>query len=171
MRIQNKALTNVYVALGSNLGHGVELLEKAIQMMRPLAEGPINSSSLWKTEPVGMEDADWFTNAVVEFDTRLGAFELLEALQRIERASGRPSDHGKNSPRTLDLDIVTYGTERLAYRGLQLPHPRAHDRLFVLLPLEELAPYFRFPGDDRTLAALIKNAAAIQVEKLANSTK
>lgn len=164
-------MTNVYVALGSNIGHGVELLEKAIQMMQPLAEGSINSSSFWKTEPVGMVDADWFTNAVVEFDTCLGPFELLEALQRIEKASGRPLGHVKNSPRTVDLDIVSYGKERLSDRGLQLPHPRAHDRLFVLLPLEELVPRFRFPGDERSLAVLIKNATAIQMEKLVNSPR
>ena len=72
---------------------------------------------------------------------------------------------------TLDLDIVSYGTEELECRGLKLPHPRAHDRLFVLLPLEELAPHFRFVGDDRILATHIKNAAAIRMEKLANSTK
>jgi 2-amino-4-hydroxy-6-hydroxymethyldihydropteridine diphosphokinase len=171
MHTHKKAMTKVYVALGSNIGHGVEVLEKAIQMMQQLAQGSINYSSFWKTEPVGMDDTDWFTNAVVEFDTRLGAFELLEALQRIERASGRPSDHRKNSPRTLDLDIVSYGTEKLECRELRLPHPRAHDRLFVLLPLEELAPNFRFPGDDRILATHIKNAAAIRMKKLANSTK
>ena len=159
-------MTKVYIALGSNIGDGVELLEKAIQMMQPLTNGTISCSSFWKTEPVDMDDGGWFTNAVVAFDTSLEAVELLEVLQRIERSNGRPVDHGKNTSRTLDLDIVSYGEEILVEEGLQLPHPRAHDRLFVLLPLEELAPRFRFPGDERPIATLIQCAKGIHMEKL-----
>ncbi len=156
----------VYLALGSNIGNGRQYLLAGLKMLGKIALGEIQCSSFWKTEPVGMSEARWFTNAVVSFHTDLSPFDLLEAIQSIEHKSGRPAVHAQNSPRTLDLDIITYENCVLDTESLKIPHPRAWQRLFVLLPLQELAPEFRFPGLRTNILELIEKAPKIKMERL-----
>lgn len=112
-------------------------------------------SSLYETPAEDMHDAPAFINAVVEFDTGLSAIDLLKALQDIEIAMGRPAHHGMNESRIIDLDIISYGNIRLVDEHLTLPHPRAHTRAFVMVPLAEIEPSLVLPGqtlDARALA-------------------
>jgi 2-amino-4-hydroxy-6-hydroxymethyldihydropteridine diphosphokinase len=95
-------------------------------------------SSLYRSAPVDAGGPDYL-NAVAELDTTLAPLELLHALQRIEQAAGRERPY-RNAPRTLDLDLLLYGTLRLDSAELTVPHPRMGERAFVLLPLAELAP-------------------------------
>ena len=143
------------------------MLGSALQSIRSLASGEIKGSSLWRSEPLDLPaGSNWFTNAVVSFKTRIGEEELLDKLQTIERDHGRPADHEAGRSRTLDLDIISYGEKILSTPALQLPHPRASSRLFVLLPLAEIAPDYRFPGSTINITTLLHQAPLMQVEKL-----
>ena len=159
----------VYLALGSNLGNGCQYLLTGIKMLGDISFGEIKCSSFWKTEPVEMSEPRWFTNAVVRFYTDLGPIDLLKAIQAIENKSGRPLEHQKNSSRTLDLDIITYENCIFETDVLKIPHPRARQRLFVLLPLQELAPEFRFPGERTYISDLIEMAPKIRTKRLGHS--
>ncbi len=153
----------VLVALGSNLGDRVARVREAIHALEPLATGSIEASSIYRTEPQAMaKDAEAFANAAVRFDTNLAASDLLAAMQDIEVAMGRPRDHGANVSRTIDLDLITYGDCRIDEPGLQVPHPRAHERTFVLMPLLEIDPEATLgPGTVREcLAALTRASGA-----------
>jgi 2-amino-4-hydroxy-6-hydroxymethyldihydropteridine diphosphokinase len=136
-----------YVGLGANLGDRERTLHAAVDA---LAEEDgiqvIVVSTLRETDPVGVGGQPRFLNGVVELDTTLAARELLDRLLAIEQRFGRvriPAEHG---PRTLDLDLLLYGDEELDEPGLTVPHPRLHERRFVLEPLAELAPGLFVPG-------------------------
>ncbi|MDZ7684240.1 MAG: 2-amino-4-hydroxy-6-hydroxymethyldihydropteridine diphosphokinase [Gammaproteobacteria bacterium] len=134
-------MTRVLIALGSNLGDRAGHVRAAMEALEKIAAGPVTASSIYYTDPQDMEDdAEGFANAAASFDTGLSAHELLAALQEIEVAMGRPPDHGHNASRTIDLDIITYGEARIADEHLEVPHPRAQERRFVLMPLVEIAP-------------------------------
>ena len=100
----------------------------------------LRRSSLYHTEPVGLEDQPWFVNCAVEIRTSLRPRPLLETLKKIERDMGR-TETAKWGPRLIDLDILLYGQEIISEEGLAIPHPQMHERRFVLQPLFEIAPY------------------------------
>lgn len=100
----------------------------------------LRRSSLYRTEPVGVEDQPWFVNCAVEIRTGLGPRPLLDALQKIENEMGRTGS-ARWGPRVIDLDILLYGQEIISEEGLTIPHPEMHKRRFVLQPLFEIAPY------------------------------
>lgn len=159
--------TSAYIALGSNIGDGADRLRMAVRALDDSDGRVVAKSSMWRTEPVDMnEDADWFTNAVIAFETSLSARQLLSVMQRVERMLGRPANHGTNLPRTLDLDLILFGAQEMSSDALVLPHPRALQRLFVLLPLSEIAPGLRWPGSTRTVEDAIIQAPALTIEKL-----
>ena len=112
---------------------------------RPCASRVATTSSLWETAPVGYADQPAFVNACALVETTLPPRQLLDGLLAIERAHGRVRDI-PNGPRTLDLDIVLYGDGAHHEEGLTLPHPRAHERAFVLAPLLEVWPDAIIPG-------------------------
>lgn len=113
-------------------------------------------SSLYSTAPVGYADQPRFVNAVVALETELAPLDLLAALQRIEQAFGRRRVAGlRNGPRTLDLDLLLYDDLRLDEPQLALPHPRLHERAFVLVPLAEIAPTLVEPRSQQAVAALL----------------
>jgi 2-amino-4-hydroxy-6-hydroxymethyldihydropteridine diphosphokinase len=137
--------TRAYVGLGANLGDARAVIESAL---RELGELPrtrlVARSSLWSSAPVDAAGPA-FVNAVAELATTLPATELLLALHGIERAHGRERPF-RNAPRTLDLDLLLYGSSVIAEPGLTVPHPRMHERAFVLRPLAEIAPSLEIPG-------------------------
>jgi 2-amino-4-hydroxy-6-hydroxymethyldihydropteridine diphosphokinase len=127
------------VALGANLGDAVATVQQALRDVGNLpATHLVKASSLYRSAPYEAEGPD-FINAVVLVQTQLSPIELLYALQALELQSGRERPF-KNAPRTLDLDIIFYGDVLLDTPKLTLPHPRWHERAFVLLPLAEVWP-------------------------------
>jgi 2-amino-4-hydroxy-6-hydroxymethyldihydropteridine diphosphokinase len=140
--------TRAYVALGSNLGDREQTLLDAVAALRaePGVE-VVALSGLIETEPVGLLDQPRFVNGVVALDTTLPAAALLELLLDVERRFGRSREGvPAQGPRTLDLDLLLYGEEEIDEPGLQVPHPRMHERAFVLEPLAEIAPELEIPG-------------------------
>ena len=138
MRVQREAVT-AYVALGANLGDAVLAVRHAMGALDTLPEVRVlRRSSLYLSAPVDSSGPD-YVNGVVQISTTLSAPDLLTQLQRLEAANGRERPY-RNAPRTLDLDILTYGSARIDSPVLTLPHPRMAQRAFVLMPLAELAP-------------------------------
>ncbi len=127
------------VALGANLGDAVATVQQALRDVAALPETQLfKASSLYRSAPYEAQGPD-FINAVALIHTQLAPLVLLHALQALELQSGRERPF-KNAPRTLDLDIIFYGDTELATQELTLPHPRWHERAFVLQPLAEVWP-------------------------------
>jgi 2-amino-4-hydroxy-6-hydroxymethyldihydropteridine diphosphokinase len=141
-------MVRAFVGLGSNLGDREATLRAAVARIGGLAQTELRSvSSFRDTEPVGYLDQPRFLNGVVELQTGLSPRELLGSLLNLERAFGRDrSASPQQGPRTLDLDLLLYGNETIAEPGLEVPHPRLHERSFVLEPLAELDRALVVPG-------------------------
>jgi 2-amino-4-hydroxy-6-hydroxymethyldihydropteridine diphosphokinase len=147
------------IALGSNLGDRLANLRAGRDsvMRLPGVTGPLLSSHVYETEPVGTgTDAGRFLNAVIEIGFEGEPAALLAGLQAIESAMGRPSRRPRNAPRTLDLDILYAGDRTLAESELDIPHPRMAVRRFVLTPLNDIRPDLRPPGWKRTVAESLR---------------
>jgi len=138
-------MARAYVGLGANLGDLRATLESAIAALQAWPQTRLLAvSSAWRSAPVDAQGPD-FLNAVACVETGLSALDLLRALQAIEQQHGRERPY-RNAPRTLDLDVLSYEALLLDSEWLQLPHPRLHQRAFVLRPLLELAPDLQLPG-------------------------
>ena len=146
-------MAEVFLGLGSNLGDKASNIRHAVTLLQPHCES-IELSRLYKTAPVGYLDQDWFLNAVARAQTRLTPTELLQVIQRIENELKRQRTI-PNGPRTIDIDILFYGELCIDDGPLIVPHPRLHERAFVLVPMAELAPKFRHPVLRQTIAALL----------------
>lgn len=146
--------TLVYVALGSNLGDRESMIGEAVARLSKLATGQVRVSSLYVTEPEGMGVAPDFLNAVAAFTTNLAPEELLAGLQAIETMLGRPAGHKANQSRTIDLDLIAFGDSCIDAPELKVPHPHAHLRDFVMVPLAELAPELVLPGQTLNAATI-----------------
>lgn len=141
-------MIRAFVALGSNLGDSTRTVHEAIQALATLRDSSLVAvSSLIQTKPVGLRNQPDFINAVAAIDTFLPPLVLLDALFDIEAQFGRVRSI-KNAPRTLDLDLLLYGETIMNTPTLILPHPRLHERAFVLTPLLEIAPDIFIPGLD-----------------------
>lgn len=159
-----------FVALGSNLGDSVQIIQSAMDRLQQLSSPPLLRSSLWRSSPVdcppGSPD---FVNAVVGLlpATDDTPESLLDRLQALEQEFGRQPKKILNESRPLDLDLITFGTEIRNSEKLVLPHPRAHQRRFVLEPLVEVAPELVLPGQRRNAAALLASLRSDeQIERL-----
>jgi len=156
----DKSHNRALVAFGSNLGDREVTLSDALVALENLSEAPLRCSSWWGSTPILMaDDAGEFINGVVEIQTSLSAWQLLIALQGIEQQAGRPMVHGFNASRVLDLDIICYGEAIIDSPDLVIPHPRAAQRLFVLIPLAELCPGLVMPGQLDSIDALINRVS------------
>ncbi len=130
---------SAWIGLGANLGDARAALRAAVRALAALpGTRVLRVSSLYRSAPVDAGGPDYL-NAVAELDTPLAPLALLHTLQSIEQAAGRERPY-RNAPRTLDLDLLLHGDERLDSPELTVPHPRMGERAFVLLPLAELAP-------------------------------
>jgi 2-amino-4-hydroxy-6-hydroxymethyldihydropteridine diphosphokinase len=133
-------VTTAYVGLGANLGDREQTIRRALELL-----GAARVSTLIETEPWGYEDQPRFLNAVAELETDEPPHALLRRLLEIERELGRTREGPRYGPRLIDLDLLLYGDEELDGPGLVVPHPRLHERAFVLEPLVELAPELVVP--------------------------
>jgi 2-amino-4-hydroxy-6-hydroxymethyldihydropteridine diphosphokinase len=134
-----------YVGLGANLGDPQQTVYAAIAAFGTLPFTVVtNKSSLYRTQPIDADGND-YVNAVVKVQTQLSPAELLEALQNIEQQFGRERTY-QNAPRTLDCDLLLYEQQIIHTPTLIIPHPRMHQRAFVLVPLLEIAPEIHIPG-------------------------
>ena len=154
-----------YVGIGSNLGEPAARVQAAFASLDALPlTRVVKRSSLYRSQPLGYRNQPDFVNAVAEIDTGSDARTLLSGLHALEEQAGRKRSFA-NAPRTLDLDLLLYGHERLAEPGLIVPHPRMHERAFVLVPLLEIAPEAVIPGVG-TARASLGHIAGQAVQKL-----
>jgi 2-amino-4-hydroxy-6-hydroxymethyldihydropteridine diphosphokinase len=137
-------MAEVYVGLGTNLGDKEFNLRRALEHLREGGCRIAAFSSIYRTEPVGYADQDWFLNAAARLETTLEPRDLLGLLRSIEKALGR-IHRVRNGPRVIDLDILFYDDRIQNESTLIIPHPRLHERMFVLAPLCDLAPEFVHP--------------------------
>ena len=155
---QSEASAFAFVALGSNLGDSRKIILKAMARLQSFSDRPILKSSLWQTSPVNCPPGSPpFINAVVGLAPREKETPetLLGKLRSTEQESGHRPRKVPNEPRPLDLDLITFGTETRKTPELVLPHPRAHQRRFVLQPLSEIAPELVLPGQGKTVAQIL----------------
>ncbi len=148
----------VLIALGSNLGDSAQILREAMARLQAFSEKPLRRSSLWQTAPVDCPPGSpSFLNAVVAFEPAADETpeSLLVKLQALEKEFGRRPKQSPNEARPLDLDLITFTDEVRHSPALTLPHPRAHLRQFVLVPLAEIASEFVLPGQSKTVTALL----------------
>ncbi|MCD6135586.1 2-amino-4-hydroxy-6-hydroxymethyldihydropteridine diphosphokinase [Candidatus Bipolaricaulota bacterium] len=144
----------VYLGLGSNLGERDEQIEAALAFLEERGVGIVRRSSLYETEPVGYADQPWYLNAVVAVRTDLPPLELLSLCKEAERHGNREETF-RFGPRTIDVDILLYKGQVYRDDDLQIPHPRMHERRFVLVPLVEIAPGIEVPGKQRQYADIL----------------
>jgi 2-amino-4-hydroxy-6-hydroxymethyldihydropteridine diphosphokinase len=155
----SKVETWAIVALGANLGDSRGNILRGMRQLEALSIRPLLKSSLWQTTPVDCPPGSpVFMNAVVGLVSGKGETPetLLAKLQALEKDFGRRPKHVLNEPRPLDLDLIAFGNETRATRELTLPHPRAHERRFVLQPLSEIAPDLILPGQSKSVARLLE---------------
>lgn len=149
-----------YIGLGSNLGDPLENCRRALE---EIAAAPgnrvVRCSPLYRTEPVGKKDQDWFLNGVVVVETKLPPRKLLAVLLAIEKKMGRERRE-RWGPRLVDLDLLFYGGQVVRERSLRVPHPRAHERRFVLIPLKDVAPRLKHPLLGKTVSRMLQELPA-----------
>jgi len=148
----------VFIAFGSNQGNRQDFCDRAIALMKLLPHSQVTGlSSYYETEPVDMKSAQeigWFYNGVVRIETQLPPERLLAICQETERSLGRnPAE--RNTPRTIDLDILFYGQQIIDTSLLTIPHPRLHQRRFVLMPIVEIDPAWIHPQRHKTVQSLL----------------
>ena len=137
--VNNRSGVTAYIGLGANLGDATQAVRNALLSLGQIpGTRLVRVSGLYRTAPVDSSGPDYI-NAVAEITTTLTAPDLLSALQRIEQAAGRERPY-LNAPRTLDLDLLLYGSATIASPHLTVPHPRMWERAFVLVPLADIGP-------------------------------
>jgi 2-amino-4-hydroxy-6-hydroxymethyldihydropteridine diphosphokinase len=159
------AAVTAYIGLGANLERPREQLLAAFEELDRLPETRLAAhSALYRSAPLGYTAQPDFVNAVARIETGLSPERLLAALHEIESRHGRERSF-PNAPRTLDLDLLLYGGETIERAGLSLPHPRMHQRAFVLAPLVELDPEAIIPGRGRA-AEWLARCASQRIERM-----
>jgi 2-amino-4-hydroxy-6-hydroxymethyldihydropteridine diphosphokinase len=146
-------LNIAFLSLGSNLGDREALLNEALNRLETEGVHVVRRSSIHETEPQDYLDQPRFLNMAIEVETDLTPRELLAAIQKIETEMGRQRTIPKG-PRTIDIDILFYANQTISPPGLEIPHPRLTERLFVLDPLSEIAPDLRHPVTGKTVREL-----------------
>jgi 2-amino-4-hydroxy-6-hydroxymethyldihydropteridine diphosphokinase len=150
-------LKRIYLSLGSNIGDREGNLRKAVERLAAHDVHVLHGSRIYETEPVDYLEQAWFLNQVVEAETGLFPLQLLTRIGRVERGLGRTRTLHKG-PRTIDIDILFYGSAVVDTARLEVPHPRIAARRFVLAPLAELAPDLRHPVTHRSVRQMLESA-------------
>lgn len=162
-------MKTVYLSLGSNMGDRAQNIARAIEALGERGVRVTRQSSLYETEPIAARGG-WFLNCVVEAETDLMPRLLMNALLAIERSLGRrrePHSEGLRESRTIDIDILLFGSSVVHAPDLEIPHPRMAERRFVLVPLAEIASGMRHPVLKKTIAELLADTPdRSQVRKL-----
>jgi len=147
-------VTAAFIGLGANLGDPQRQLQQAFRELDAIPHTRVvRTSSLYRSAPLGYAEQPSFVNAVAQVETGLPAERLLAELQAIEAAHGRRRSFA-NAPRTLDLDLLLFGNAAVNAPGLKIPHPRMHERAFVLRPLVEITEDITIPGRGSAMAFL-----------------
>ncbi len=160
-------MKTVYLSLGSNVGERERMLQSALDLLNASGIVIKRVSSVYETEPVDFKEQRSFLNLAAEAETELFPMMLLTRIQKIELALGRKRAGPPKGPRTIDIDIMLYGAVRVHSAALTIPHPRMHERRFVLEPMSELAPDLRHPelrGTMRELLAQVEGQKAHKVD-------
>jgi 2-amino-4-hydroxy-6-hydroxymethyldihydropteridine diphosphokinase len=142
----------VYLSIGSNLGDRAANLREAIQKLEDLGK-VVEVSSFYETEPVELTAQPWFLNCAVKLDTEKMPRQLISAILSLEQSMGRQRKQ-KKGPRIIDIDILLFGSSVIEIPSLTIPHPKLHERRFVLEPLAEIAPDARHPVFKRSMREL-----------------
>lgn len=144
-----------FIGIGSNVGDKIKNCRQAIAEISQLRQNRlISQSSLYKTEPIGYTQQDWFINCVIEIETTFTAYELFHVLEDIEISMGRKRTF-KWGPRIIDLDILFFNDETIQCEGLTVPHPEVQRRAFVLAPLCEIAADYTHPLLKKSISQLM----------------
>ena len=158
-------MTLAYVGIGSNLEDPRRNVEQALEELKSLERTTLlRHSSLYRSAPIGYSEQPQFVNAVAALETALAPERLLDELQAIEARHGRRRSFA-NAPRTLDLDLLLYGKQTIRLPRLTVPHPRMHERAFVLRPLLELDPQAEIPGKGNA-AELLAGCSTQDVQRI-----
>ncbi len=155
---------DIFLALGTNLGDREANLRSAKELLAPKIVVE-RESAIYVTPPWGYEDQPEFLNQVIRVRTYLRPLALLKVLKRIEKGMGREETF-RNGPRLIDLDILFYGQQVIQKKNLCIPHPRMHERAFVLVPLCEIAPDFVHPVLKETVQTLLSRVDTQGVRRL-----
>jgi 2-amino-4-hydroxy-6-hydroxymethyldihydropteridine diphosphokinase len=164
------SFVTAYIGLGANLEQPAEQVRAGLQALAGLRDTQlVTASSLYRTAPVGYLDQPDFINAVAQLETALEPRALLDALLDVEHRQGRVREF-TNAPRTLDLDLLLYGDKAVSEPGLTIPHPRMHERAFVMVPLAEIAPDALVPGRGRArdVVSSLDTASVVKLEAAAS---
>jgi len=156
-------MKKIYLSLGSNLGDRELMLQSALDRLNAADLRILRVSSVYETEPIGFKEQPLFLNLVAEGETDLFPLMLLGRIQKVELLLGRKRSGPPNGPRSIDIDILLYGRATVHSARLDIPHPRLHERRFVLGPLVELAPDLRHPTLGRTMRELL---ASLEGQKI-----
>ncbi|MFQ5628460.1 MAG: 2-amino-4-hydroxy-6-hydroxymethyldihydropteridine diphosphokinase [bacterium] len=148
-------MIKAYLGIGSNLGNREKHFEEAIHRLAGLQKIELlRKSAIVETEPIGYREQPVFLNSVLEISTSLKPFELLDVALQTEQRMGRKR-RVTWGPRTIDIDILLYAKEQINTKKITVPHPRLHERKFVLVPLTELIPDFNVPGFGKNVRTLL----------------
>ena len=148
-----------YLLLGGNVGDRMEYLRRSVELLERDAGNVIAISSVYESEPWGFDHPQWFLNQAVALETNLSPPNLLEKIRRIENTLGRQRTTCGYQARTIDIDIILYANLAFNSPELVIPHPRMTERLFVMLPMAELAPNVKHPQLNLTMTQLRENCS------------
>lgn len=154
----------VIVAVGSNLGDRLSIIQQTGTFLNQISEKPIKKASIWESEPVGPSKFQFY-NTAAKIYTSLSPQELLYKLKEFEQKMGREKNPERWGPRILDLDIIRYSNLVIQTESLIIPHPEFSRRLFVLLPMLEIDPNWLDPISGKTVSEAVKEAPEMEIHK------